>query len=129
MLKRLVTLSLFFLSACTSSYRMADLGIISPEINAIEPEQLKAAEIIHDVKGQDSTSVFLIFPQGYPNLEYAIRRALENSQADILVNVKVDYISSWYLFRGENRIELTADAVRLAPLFPNLGKGDNSEND
>ena len=103
--------------ACTSSYRLAELGVISPDITGIDPVQLQKAKIIQDVTGTDTSPVFFIFPQGYPNLEYAARRALQSSEADILVNVQAEYKSSWYLFGGQNSITVTADAVRLAPLF------------
>ena len=117
MLKRLVTISLFFLSACTTSHKVAEFGIISPEITNIEPQQLQKAQIIKGVKASDSTGVVFIFPSGYPNLEFAVRRALEKTEADILVNVEVNYESSWLLIGGRNTISITADAVKLAPMF------------
>lgn len=117
MLKRLVTLSLFFLSACTSSHKVAEFGVISPEITNIEPQQLQKAQIIKGVKASDSTGVVFIFPSGYPNLEYAVRRALEKTEADILVNVEVNYESAWFIIGGRNTISITADAVKLAPMF------------
>lgn len=117
MLKKLVTISLFLLSACTTSYKVAEFGIISPEITNIEPQQLQKAQIIKGVKASDSTGIAFIFPSGYPNLEFAVRRALEKVEADILVNVEVNYESTWLLIGGRNTISITADAVKLAPMF------------
>lgn len=117
MLKKLVTISLFLLSACTTSYKVAEFGIISPEITNIEPQQLQKAQIIKGVKAADSTGIVFIFPSGYPNLEFAVRRALEKAEADILVNVEVNYESTWLLIGGRNTISITADAVKLAPMF------------
>lgn len=117
MFKRLVTLSLFFLSACASSQKVAELGIISTEITNIDPMQLQKAEVIKGIKASDSTGITFIFPNGYPSLEFAVRRALEKSEADILVNVEVTYDSVWFILGGQNTITVTADAVKLAPMF------------
>ena len=105
------------LSGCTSTQRIAELGVISPEITAVEAHQLQKTTVTKGVSGSDSTGVFLFFPQGYPNLEYAVRRALDSAEADILVNAKAEYKSSWYLLGGENTITVKGDAVKLAPMF------------
>lgn len=108
--------SFLLLSAC-SQYRFAEFGIVSPEITNLTPPQLEKAKLKTGITDSDSRPVYFIFPDGYPSLENAVQNALMKHDADILVNVKAEYVSRWYFLFGSNTITVTGDAVSLAPMI------------
>lgn len=115
MFKKLSLLFLLFLGSC--SYRFAEFGVLSPEVSNLTPQQLSRAQIKKRVTGQDSRNIYFIFPAGQPTLDTAVRNALEKNEADILINVKADYKTQWYIFYGHNTIEVSGDAIKLAPMI------------
>ncbi len=115
MFKRLFVLSILLLSACTS--RFAELGVVSPDLNRLEIKQLEKAEYIKDISATSVRRTFLFFTFGSPSLEEAVRTALDLSETDILVNLKADRRFSFGFPLGEETITVTADGIKLAPMF------------
>ena len=62
-------------------------------------------------------TIFLFFTFGSPSLEEAVRSALNNSETDILVNLKADRRFSFGFPLGEDTISVKADGIKLAPMF------------
>ena len=123
MFKRLFILSILLLNACTS--RFAELGVVSPDLNQIELKQLEQAEYIKNISASSTRRTFLFFTFGSPSLEEAVRAALDLSETDILVNLKADRSLSFGFPLGEDTITITADGIKLAPMFGGFNDEDN----
>lgn len=115
MLKKFILISVLLLGACT--HRFAEFGVLSPEVSEVTPQQLTNARLIRKVRGSDSRPIAFIVPLGQPSLETAVNRILVNNEADILVNVKVTAKTEWWFFYGTNTLEVSGDAVKLAPMI------------
>ena len=115
MFKPLITLLPFLFSACAS--RFAELGVVSPDLNQVEIKQLEQAQYVRNISASSSGPTFLFFSLGSPSLEEAVRSALNSSETDILVNLKAERRFSFGFPFGEDTISITADGIKLAPLF------------
>ena len=115
MLKKFILISVLLLGSCT--HRVAEFGVLSPEVSEVTPQQLTNARLIRKVHSSDSRPIAFIIPLGQPSLETAVNRILVNNEADILVNVKVTAKTEWWFFYGTNTLEVSGDAVKLAPMI------------
>ena len=115
MFKPLLVILPFLLGACTS--RFAELGVVSPDLNQVDIKQLEQARYVNNISAASTRRTFLFFTLGSPSFEEAVRAALNNSETDILVNLKADRRFSFGFPLGEDTISVKADGIKLAPLF------------
>lgn len=123
MLKRIILTTAWLIGGC-SHQRIAEFGIISPEITNITTKQLEKAKITTNVSGTDTAKIYLIFPTGTPTIENAVQKALQQHDADILTEVKVTQIQKWYILYGYNSIEVRGNAIQLAPMIEGTFNND-----
>ena len=115
MFKPLLVILPFLLGACSS--RFAELGVVSPDLNQVDIKQLEQAQYVKNISASSTRSTFLFFTLGSPSLEEAVRSALNNSESDILVNLKAERRFSFGFPLGEDTISVKADGIKLAPMF------------
>lgn len=111
MKKFLLLLITLGLMGCSTTIN--EVGVIVPEGVSFNYKEIERSSIIKSIKGSDSTSIFFVFPLGFPSLNKAINQTLETSDGDILTNVTITEKTIWNGLFGEMSIEVIADVVKL----------------
>lgn len=123
MLKKIILTALLLINGC-SQQRIAEFGIISPEITDITIKQLEKARITTNVSATDTKKIYFIFSTGTPTIENAVQKVLLQHDADILTDAKITQIQKWYLIYGYNSIEVKGNAIQLAPMIEGTFSND-----
>ncbi|MBU1078775.1 MAG: hypothetical protein KKH98_15870 [Spirochaetes bacterium] len=107
--KWIILAVIFVVIALFSSCTTTPVGVTS----SITPLQnRKIITNLGPVQGKDSTFVLLgLWMFGRPEMDLAIRRALEKKGGDSLINVKSYETTSWYILFGFNTFIIEGDAV------------------
>ena len=82
------------------------------------------AENLGKVQGSDTAFSFLgLFMFGRPDIDMAIKDALQSKSGDTLINVRCYETSRWFLLLGTNTVIVEGEAVKFGAAPENEKKG------
>jgi len=105
-------------SSCSSTAPISYTSSITPM------EGKRIVEYLGNTQGKDSAySILGIYMIGRPDLDLALRSAIEKKSGDTLINVSCYETYSWYIFFSRTTVTVEGEAVRFVPDNTDRGKG------
>ena len=113
----LITVLAGFISACSTS-PVCVTSSLTPMAGKT------VAENLGKVQGSDTAFSFLgLFMFGRPDIDMAIKDALQSKSGDTLINVRCYETSRWFLLLGTNTVIVEGEAVKFGAAPENEKKG------
>jgi hypothetical protein len=99
-------LSLFFISCSTAPI------CIAPSNMPLQDKSV--SENLGKTEGKDSAySILGLFMIGHPDIEAAMKKAIEAKQGDALINIRCYETSGYFLFFSINTVRIEGEAIKF----------------